>query len=255
MSNEERQRILREAGSAPAEAEKAEGAKSSREAATKDAAAEASQAAGAREPDADAPPEPADAKVKRRAGRARRARREAEREQAGEPATTPEEAAEDQRAEEAEQEAAENEPDEAAGPARRAPGRRRAAETSTTPPAAPKRSPDGAVAVRAQARYVHCAPRKARLVIQHIRGKSVDEARAILRNTPRGASRDVLKLLESCVANAENNHELAADELKVGQAVVDEGPTIKRYRPRALGRATRIRKRTSHMTITLTPKE
>ena len=96
------------------------------------------------------------------------------------------------------------------------------------------------------------APRKARLVIDHIRGKPVDKARALLLTTPRAASRDVLKLLDSAIANAENNHELVADELIVGRAYVDEGPTLKRYRPRALGRATRIRKRTSHMTIELT---
>jgi ribosomal protein L22 len=111
------------------------------------------------------------------------------------------------------------------------------------------------VVVRAQARYVRCAPRKARLVIDHIRGRSVGEARAILAHTPRHAARDVLKLLESCVANAENNHDLVADELVVHQAYVDEGPTIRRYRPRALGRATRIRKRTSHMTLMLTPRD
>ncbi len=136
-------------------------------------------------------------------------------------------------------------------------GRRRGAEASagTTPAPAPRRSPDGPVAVRAKARYVRCAPRKARLVVEHIRGKPVDEARAILVHTPRAASRDVLKLLNSAIANAENNHELVADELKVGHVYVDEGPTLKRYRPRALGRATRIRKRTSHLIIELTAKE
>jgi ribosomal protein L22 len=118
-----------------------------------------------------------------------------------------------------------------------------------------RRSPNGDVSVRARAKYVRCAPRKARLVIDHIRGKNVDEARAILTHTPRAASRDVLKLLESAIANAENNHELVADELKVARAYVDEGPTLKRYRPRALGRATRIRKRTSHLTIELAAKE
>jgi ribosomal protein L22 len=117
------------------------------------------------------------------------------------------------------------------------------------------RAADGSVAVRARAKYVRTAPRKARLVIDHIRGKPVGEARAILVNTPRAASRDVLKLLDSAIANAENNHELVADELVVGGAYVDEGPTLKRYRPRALGRATRIRKRTSHMTITLTTND
>ena len=118
-----------------------------------------------------------------------------------------------------------------------------------------RREPEEAVSVRARAKYVRTAPRKARLVVEHIRGKSVDDARAILLTTPRAASKDVLKLLDSCVANAENNHELSADELRVEKAYVDEGPTLKRYRPRALGRATRIRKRTSHMTIYLTNKD
>jgi ribosomal protein L22 len=138
------------------------------------------------------------------------------------------------------------------------PARRRGAAevaASSTKPAAARRDQDGKVIVRAKARYVRHAPRKARLVVDHIRGKSVDEARAILIHTPRAASRDVLKLLDSAIANAENNHELVADELKIEQCFVDEGPTLKRFRPRALGRATRIRKRTSHMTILLTPKE
>jgi large subunit ribosomal protein L22 len=110
----------------------------------------------------------------------------------------------------------------------------------------------GAVAVRAQARFVRSAPRKARLVMDHIRGKEVAEARAILRHTTRSAATDIAKLLESAVANAENNFELDPEELKIGTAFVDEGPTIKRFRPRAQGRATPIHKRTSHMTITLT---
>jgi len=121
--------------------------------------------------------------------------------------------------------------------------------------AASRPSPEAPVEVRAKARYVRCAPRKARLVIDHIRGKDVAAARAILENTPRAAARDVLKLLDSAIANAENNHELVAGDLRVGRAFVDEGPTLKRYRPRALGRATRIRKRTSHMTIALTAKD
>jgi large subunit ribosomal protein L22 len=134
--------------------------------------------------------------------------------------------------------------------------RRRAAETTTdTAKPPPARRDDGAVVVRARARYVRTAPRKARLVMEHIRGKSIEDARALLEHTPRAASRDVLKLLNSAVANAENNHELGADELRVERAYVDEGPTIKRFRPRALGRATRINKRTSHMTITLTTVE
>jgi ribosomal protein L22 len=136
--------------------------------------------------------------------------------------------------------------------------RRGSAETTTSAKRdaviAPRDS-EGRVAVRAQAKYVRCAPRKARLVVDHIRGKSVGDARAILGATPRVAARDVLKLLDSAVANAENNHELVADELKIAKVFVDEGPTLKRFQPRAQGRATRIRKRTSHMTILLTTKE
>jgi len=107
--------------------------------------------------------------------------------------------------------------------------------------------------VRARARYVRTSARKARMVSGHLRGKTVDEARAILAFTPREVARDWSKLLESAVANAENNHELLEDDLVVREAYADEGPTIKRFRPRALGRATPIHKRTSHLTITLTP--
>jgi ribosomal protein L22 len=107
--------------------------------------------------------------------------------------------------------------------------------------------------VAAHARYVRTSARKARMVCGHIRGKSVQEARAILAFTPREVARDWSKLLESAVANAESNHELLEDDLIVREAFADEGPTIKRFRPRAMGRATPIRKRTSHLTITLTP--
>jgi large subunit ribosomal protein L22 len=107
--------------------------------------------------------------------------------------------------------------------------------------------------VRAQAKYVRTSARKARIVCGHLRGKSVAEARAILAFTPRQVARDWSKLLDSAVANAENNHELLEEDLIVGEAYADEGPTIKRFRPRARGRASSIRKRTSHLTITLTP--
>jgi ribosomal protein L22 len=107
--------------------------------------------------------------------------------------------------------------------------------------------------VRAHARYVRTSARKARMVCGHLRGKSVQEARAILAFTPREVARDWSKLLESAVANAESNHELLEDDLIVREAFADEGPTIKRFRPRAMGRATPIRKRTSHLTIALTP--
>jgi ribosomal protein L22 len=107
--------------------------------------------------------------------------------------------------------------------------------------------------VRAHARYVRTSARKARMVCSHIRGKTVPEARAILAFTSREVARDWSKLLESAVANAENNHELLEEDLVVREAYADEGPTIKRFRPRAMGRATPIHKRTSHLTITLTP--
>ena len=109
--------------------------------------------------------------------------------------------------------------------------------------------------MRAQAKYVRSSARKARLVCDHIRGKSVDEARSILAHTQRAVARDWSKLLESAVANAEHNHELVGEDLYVKSVTADEGPTIKRFRPRAQGRATKIRKRTAHLTILLTPKD
>jgi ribosomal protein L22 len=153
---------------------------------------------------------------------------------------------------EVEAEADEDEADEgetAPAPATR---RRGSAETSTGTRRAAPRRPDGDVVVRARSKYVRSAPRKARLVMDHIRGKEVEQARAILVHAPRAVAEDILKLLNSAVANAESNYELGPDELRVRKAFVDEGPTIKRFRPRALGRATRIQKRTSHMTIELT---
>jgi large subunit ribosomal protein L22 len=130
--------------------------------------------------------------------------------------------------------------------------RRGSAETGATTSKTPSRRPDEAVVVRARARYVRTAPRKARLVMDHIRGKRVEQAQAILLHAPRAVSVDILKLLNSAVANAESAYELGPDELTICRAFVDEGPTIKRFRPRALGRATPIHKRTSHMTIELT---
>jgi ribosomal protein L22 len=134
-------------------------------------------------------------------------------------------------------------------------GRRRGSAEVSTGRRRPPRRPDGDVVVRARSKYVRSAPRKARLVMDHIRGKEVEQARAILTHAPRAVADDILKLLNSAVANAESNFELGPDELRVRKAFVDEGPTIKRFRPRALGRATRINKRTSHMTIELTTTE
>ncbi len=102
---------------------------------------------------------------------------------------------------------------------------------------------------RAQARYVRVTPMKARRVVDLIRGRSAAEAQAILRYAPQAASEPVGKVLDSAIANATNNHDLQADKLVVAEARIDEGPTMKRFRPRAQGRAYRIRKRTSHITI------
>jgi ribosomal protein L22 len=109
--------------------------------------------------------------------------------------------------------------------------------------------------VRAHAKYVRTSARKARLVCDHIRGKSVPEARAILQHTNRAVAQDWSKLLESAVANAAENHSLDGDDLRIVFVHADEGPTLKRFRPRAMGRATKIRKRTSHLSIGLEPKE
>jgi large subunit ribosomal protein L22 len=107
--------------------------------------------------------------------------------------------------------------------------------------------------VRASAQYLRVAPRKARLVVEHIRGRSVPEARTVLAFTPRAAAREIEKLLASAVANAEANHNLLGDELIVSAAYVDEGPVIKRWRARARGRVARIKKRTCHVTLRLAP--
>jgi large subunit ribosomal protein L22 len=107
--------------------------------------------------------------------------------------------------------------------------------------------------VRAAAKWVRITPRKARLVVEHIRGRTVPEARTMLAFTERAAAREVEKLLRSAVANAEANHNLIGDDLIVKTVYVDEGPTIKRWRARARGRAARIRKRMCHITITLGP--
>lgn len=109
--------------------------------------------------------------------------------------------------------------------------------------------------VNATAKYVRVSPRKAGDVARLIRGKKVSEARAILSLTPRAAAKLVGKVLDSAVANAENNHDLDADDLYVVQAYVNGGPTLKRFRPRAMGRASRIRKRTSHITVCVDEKK
>ena len=108
---------------------------------------------------------------------------------------------------------------------------------------------------KAVARYVRISPRKARQVIDLIRGKEIGEAVAILRNTPRKASGLIEKVLNSAVANAENNYEMDIDDLFIKEAYVDEAPTMKRWRPRAQGMASPIRKRSSHITIVVGEKD
>jgi ribosomal protein L22 len=123
--------------------------------------------------------------------------------------------------------------------------------------AAPKarKAPAAPPVVRASARYVRIAPRKARLIADQVRGLHIEKARALLQFSPRGAAQDIHKLIDSAASNAENNHDLIGDEMKISSITVDEGPTLKRYRPRAQGRATPIHKRTSHIAVALTPSE
>ena len=104
---------------------------------------------------------------------------------------------------------------------------------------------------RATAKYVRIAPRKVKIVVDLIRGKSVKEAEAILLYTPKAATEPVMKVLKSAIANAENNLEMNRDELYVAEVYANQGPTLMRFRPRAQGRASRIRKRTSHITVVL----
>ena len=108
---------------------------------------------------------------------------------------------------------------------------------------------------RAIARYVRIAPKKVRLVVDQIRGKNIAEARTILAFSERDAAETVAKVLNSAVANAENNFGMRAESLVVKTTYVDEGPTLKRIRPRAKGSASRINKRTSHITVVVAPRE
>ncbi|NLM25742.1 MAG: 50S ribosomal protein L22 [Firmicutes bacterium] len=111
------------------------------------------------------------------------------------------------------------------------------------------------VKAKATARYIRISPRKARAVIDLIRDKDVGEALAILRFTPNAAASVIEKVVNSAIANAENNYDLDPDSLYVAECYVDQGPIMKRVRPRARGMADRIRKRTSHITVVLQEKE
>jgi len=112
-----------------------------------------------------------------------------------------------------------------------------------------------AVEARAVARHVRISPRKARQVVDLIRGKDLQEALAILELTPKAASKIVSKVVRSAAANAENNHEMDPDSLYVAKAYVDQGPALKRIRPHARGRAGLVMKRTSHITVVLAERE
>jgi ribosomal protein L22 len=136
------------------------------------------------------------------------------------------------------------------GETKKAPARKQAAKKAPSKQEAPERP-----VVNARARFVRVAPRKARLVADQVRGLPLDDALPLLRFSTRSAAQDIRKLIESAAANAEANHDLVADDLMIKDIHVDEGPTLRRYRPRALGRATRINKRTSHIVVALTPED
>jgi ribosomal protein L22 len=145
----------------------------------------------------------------------------------------------------------------AAKTAAKAPAKKEAAKPAAKVRVPAKAEPkkEVAIMVRASSRYARVAPRKARLVADQVRGLQIDKARALLQFSPRSAAQDIRKLIDSAAANAENNHDLIADEMRVAEITVDEGPTLKRFRPRALGRATPIHKRTSHISVALSPEE
>ena len=140
--------------------------------------------------------------------------------------------------------AAKKEAPKKAAKAKKEPAKKAAPKAAQAPPV-----------VRASARYVRVAPRKVRLIADQVRGLHIDQARALLQFSPRAAADDIRKLIDSAAANAENNHDLDAEEMRVTTITVDEGPTLRRFRPRAMGRATPINKRTSHIAVALTPVE
>ena len=136
-------------------------------------------------------------------------------------------------------------------PTKKAEAKKEPAKKAAPKPKAPATPP----VVKASARYVRVAPRKARLIADQVRGMHIERARALLQFSPRGAAHPIHKLIDSAAANAENNHDLIGDEMRVASITVDEGPTLRRFRPRAMGRATPINKRTSHIRVALTPAE
>jgi ribosomal protein L22 len=175
---------------------------------------------------------------------------------------TPDKKSSEKVAKKAAKPAAEKAPKKAAGkkaPAKKAESKKADKKASGKAKKAPAKkaapAPVTPQTVRASARYVRIAPRKARLIADQVRGLHIEKARALLQFSPRGAAEDIHKLIDSAAANAENNHDLIADEMRVSSITVDEGPTLRRFRPRAMGRATPINKRTSHIAVALTPVE
>ena len=140
-------------------------------------------------------------------------------------------------------------------PAAKKEAKAKKASAKTESKKASAKAPVAPPVVKASARYVRIAPRKARLIADQVRGMHIEKARALLQFSPRGAAHDIHKLINSAAANAENNHDLIGDEMRVASITVDEGPTLRRFRPRAMGRATPINKRTSHIAVALTPVE
>jgi ribosomal protein L22 len=138
-------------------------------------------------------------------------------------------------------------------PAKKTEAKKEPAKKAEKAPSA--KAPATPPVVKASARYVRVAPRKARLIADQVRGMHIESARALLQFSPRGAAHPIHKLINSAAANAENNHELIGDEMRISSITVDEGPTLRRFRPRAMGRATPINKRTSHIRVALTPVE
>jgi ribosomal protein L22 len=132
---------------------------------------------------------------------------------------------------------------------------KKASKAKKEPAKKARKAPAAPPVVKASARYVRIAPRKARLIADQVRGMHIESARALLQFSPRGAAHPIHKLINSAAANAENNHDLIGDEMRVASITVDEGPTLRRFRPRAMGRATPINKRTSHIRVALTPAE
>jgi ribosomal protein L22 len=139
--------------------------------------------------------------------------------------------------------------------AKKAPAKPAKKQAAKKEPAKKAKAPAAPPVVKASARYVRIAPRKARLIADQVRGMHIEKARALLQFSPRGAAQPIHKLIDSAAANAENNHDLVGDEMRVASITVDEGPTLRRFRPRAMGRATPINKRTSHIRVALTPVE